>query len=216
MKKENTVKKWLFWFGLGVAIIFVYNILGNFTKVTDWIGNLLRTLMPFIIGILIAYLLYLPCRKVESILKKTKKKKFLNKHARGLSITTVYIITAIIIIIIINVIMPSVVESFTELVTNIPNYYNTVVEKINELPDDNILKTEQAKNVIDSIKNIDWNELFNFERIQTYIASAMSAVRTIMDVCISFIVSIYILAQRKQIVAFLARLTHAIFNEKAY
>ena len=99
MKKENTVKKWLFWFGLGVAIIFVYNILGNFTKVTDWIGNLLRTLMPFIIGILIAYLLYLPCRKVESILKKTKKKKFLNKHARGLSITTVYIITAIIIII---------------------------------------------------------------------------------------------------------------------
>ena len=112
--------------------------------------------------------------------------------------------------------MPSVVESFTELVTNIPNYYNTVVEKINELPDDNILKTEQAKNVIDSIKNIDWNELFNFERIQTYIASAMSAVRTIMDVCISFIVSIYILAQRKQIVAFLARLTHAIFNEKAY
>ena len=216
MKKENAVKKWLFWFGLGVAIILVYNILGNFTKVTDWIGNLLRTLMPFIIGILIAYLLYLPCRKVESILKKTKKKNFLNKHARGLSITTVYIITAIIIIIIINVIMPSVVESFTELVTNIPNYYNTVVEKINELPDDNILKTEQAKNVIDSIKNIDWNELFNFERIQTYIASAMSAVRTIMDVCISFIVSIYILAQRKQIVAFLARLTHAIFNEKAY
>ena len=216
MKKENAVKKWLFWFGLGVAIILVYNILGNFTKVTDWIGNLLRTLMPFIIGILIAYLLYLPCRKVESILKKTKKKNFLNKHARGLSITTVYIITAIIIVIIINVIMPSVVESFTELVTNIPNYYNTVVEKINELPDDNILKTEQAKNVIDSIKNIDWNELFNFERIQTYIASAMSAVRTIMDVCISFIVSIYILAQRKQIVAFLARLTHAIFNEKAY
>ena len=55
MKKENTVKKWLFWFGLAVAIIAVYNILGNFTKVTQWVGELFRTLMPFVIGILIAY-----------------------------------------------------------------------------------------------------------------------------------------------------------------
>lgn len=216
MKKENAVKKWLFWFGLAVAIIVVYNVLGNFTKVTDWISGLLKTLMPFIIGILIAYLLYIPCRKVESLCKKTKKRNFINKHARGISITIVYIVSAIVVVILINVIMPSVVESLSELVTNIPNYYNSMVEKINELPEDNILRTEQAQSVINNIKNIDWNSLINLQRLQQYLQSAMTAVRTVMDVCIAFIVSIYILAQRKEIVGFLAKFTHAIFNEETY
>lgn len=216
MKKENTVKKWLFWFGLAVAIIAVYNILGNFTKVTQWVGELFRTLMPFVIGILIAYLLYLPCRAVERAFRKTKPTNILHKKARPLAIAVVYVIAAIIIVVLINVIMPYVIESATELISNIPNYYNAAVEKINELPEDNILRTEQAQNIIKNIKNINWNSLINLERIQTYIQSAMSAVRTILDIFISFIVSIYILAQRKQIVEWLAKFTHAVFNEKAY
>ena len=215
-ENKHSMKKWWFWFSMIVAAIIIYNLVGNFTKVTSWISNLLRILMPFIIGILIAYLLYIPCRNIEKLYKKTKPKNFINKHARILSITTVYIIALIVIVIIMNVIMPSVIESFSELITNIPTYYNTVIEKINELPEDNILRSEQAQNIINSIKNIDWNSIINFEKIQTYIQSAMSAISTILDIFIAFIVSVYILAQRKQIVGFLAKLTHSIFKEEAY
>ena len=112
--------------------------------------------MPFCIGLLIAYILYMPCRSIETLFKKSKKKGFVNKHARGLSILTTYIIALIVIVIILNVIIPIVVQSLSDLFTNLPGYYNSVTEKINELPEDNILRSEKATEIINNIKNIDF------------------------------------------------------------
>lgn len=217
MKDEkHSIKRWLFWFSLALATIVLYNLLSNFSNVTNWILNLLGVLTPFIAGILIAYILYLPCRGVESLYKKTKPKNFINKHSRGFSIATVYIMTLIIIVILINVIMPTLIQSLSDLITNIPSYYNSIVENINALPEDNILRSEQASQIIKEIQNIDLKSLFDLEKIQGYISSVISAVGNIFNVFISIIVSIYILAQRKQIVAFLSRYTNALFNQKTY
>lgn len=217
MKDEkHSIKRWLFWFSLALATIVLYNLLSNFSNVTNWILNLLGVLTPFIAGILIAYILYLPCRRVESLYKKTKPKNFINKHSRGFSIATVYIMTLIIIVILINVIMPTLIQSLSDLITNIPSYYNSIVENINALPEDNILRSEQASQIIKEIQNIDLKSLFDLEKIQGYISSVISAVGNIFNVFISIIVSIYILAQRKQIVAFLSRYTNALFNQKTY
>ena len=188
MKKEkNDIKLWLFWFSLAVAIIAAYNILGNLAGVAQTIGNILGAIMPFCIGLLIAYILYMPCRSIETLFKKSKKKSFVNKHARGLS-----------------------------LFTNLPGYYNSVTEKINELPEDNILRSEKATEIINNIKNIDFTALFNMERIQQYIKSFISAMETILDAFIAVIVSVYILAQRNAIIRFLSKFTKAVASENAY
>ena len=55
-----------------MAIIAVYKLLDNFGPITAWLAKLLNILMPFIAGLLIAYLFYIPCRKVESWYKKVK------------------------------------------------------------------------------------------------------------------------------------------------
>ena len=217
MKKEkNDIKLWLFWFSLAVAIIAAYNILGNLAGVAQIIGNILGAIMPFCIGSLIAYILYMPCRSIETLFKKSKKKGFVNKHARGLSILTTYIIALIVIVIILNVIIPIVVQSLSDLFTNLPGYYNSVTEKINELPEDNILRSEKATEIINNIKNIDFTALFNMERIQQYIKSFISAMETILDAFIAVIVSVYILAQRNAIIRFLSKFTKAVASKNAY
>ena len=210
MKKEkNDIKLWLFWFSLAVAIIAAYNILGNLAGVAQIIGNILGAIMPFCIGLLIAYILYMPCRSIETLFKKSKKKSFVNKHARGLSILTTYIIALIVIVIIL-------VQSLSDLFTNLPGYYNSVTEKINELPEDNILRSEKATEIINNIKNIDFTALFNMERIQQYIKSFISAMETILDAFIAVIVSVYILAQRNAIIRFLSKFTKAVASKNAY
>ena len=156
MKEEkHNIKKWAYWFSLAVAIIIVYNVLGNFTSITNSIKNFLGVIMPFGVGLLIAYILYLPCCKIEKIFKKTKKKNMLNKHARLFSIITVYIIAILVCVIIINVILPTVIQSLLELVANVPNYYNTAIEKLNSLPENHILKNEKVMEAIINLKNID-------------------------------------------------------------
>lgn len=217
MKEEkNNIRKWAFWFSLALATIIMYNVLGNLSGVGNWIKNLLDILMPFCIGILIAYILYLPCRNIEKALKKTKEKRFCNKHASTLSILITYIITIIIIIILLNFIIPIVIQSLTDLLNNLPNYYNSVVEQINALPEDNILRSQKVTEAIQNIGDIDLNKYINMSKIQEYIKSIISAVETIFDIFIAVIVSVYILSQRRTIINFLSRLTHAIFKEDKY
>lgn len=217
MKENNhNIKKWIYWFSLALAIIILYNVLGNLAGIVKWVGNLISILMPFCLGILMAYILYLPCRKIEELFKTTKKKRFAHKHARGLSVLTTYIIAIIIIIIILNFIIPIVVQSLSDLFTNLPEYYNSVIEKINNLPEDNILRSEKATEIIESIKNIDLASFVNIEKMQTYIKSVVSAIETIFDAFIAIIVSVYILLQRSRIIGFLSKLTKAIFKEDTY
>lgn len=217
MKEEkNNIKKWLYWFSLALAVIIIHNIVGNLSGIGRWMQNLLKVLAPFCAGTLIAYILYLPCKKIEEAFKRTKKKRFINKHARGLSIITTYIIAIIIVIIILNFIIPTVVQSLSDLITNLPGYYSSIKETISTLPEDNILRTEKATEIINSLENIDIQSFINIEKIQGYIKGIISAVETIFNIFISFVVSVYILAQRRSIKNFLSRFTHAIFKENAY
>ena len=220
--KENkhNIKRWLFWFSLALSIIVAFNVLSNLAGVGKWIKNLIDILRPFCLGLLIAYILYLPCRHIETLYSKKKNKKrkmsFINKHARGLSIVTTYIIAIILLSITLNVVMPVIGQSVTDLFANLPKYYNDTIEKINNLPEDNILRSEKVTEIIQEIKNINFYSLINIEKIQDYIKSFISAVETIIDGFIAIIVSIYILAQRTEIIKFLSKLTRATFNNKTY
>lgn len=215
MKNKNWTK-WLFWFSLAIAVVVVYKTLDNLGQVAQGIKSFLGVLSPFLVGTLIAYILYVPCRRIEQIYKKAKKVKFIQKKARALSITTVYIIALILIIILINFILPPVVQSIVDLVNNFGYYYNMAVEKINSLPEDSIFKNEMVQKAIGEMQNIDLKQIINTEAITGYIQSVIGMLGGIFDIFVSIIVSIYILSSRKQIINFLKRLLGAIVEGKTY
>ena len=125
MEKERKFRKWLYFLSIGVALIIIYKILGNFNNIGSWFSHLIRLLMPFLIGMLIAYILYIPAKKIEECYRKTKF-KILKKRARGFSIFTIYLIVAIILFILVNVILPPIKSSVADLVGNLPGYYSTL------------------------------------------------------------------------------------------
>lgn len=112
-------KKRASWLVIAIIVVIVYKMLDNFTNIQNWFISLLNILKPFLIGLLIAYLLLIPCRKIETLFKKSKK-KFISKRARGISVFTTYVIACLIIFIIINWIFPLLKSSVIELFGNIP------------------------------------------------------------------------------------------------
>ena len=193
MEEKKKSLKWLYWFSLGVAIIAVYKLLDNFGPITAWLAKLLNILMPFIAGLLIAYLFYIPCRKVESWYKKVKP---ISKRARVLSIITVYIIAVLLIILALNFVIPAISKSIVDLVTNFGNYYNNTMNTINELPEDSVLKSEAVLNAIKGISEIDFKQYINIEKLTEYAKGAINIVNSIFDVFVSFIVSVYLTVSR--------------------
>ncbi len=212
---KNHGKKWLYWFLLGVAIITVYKLFDNFGDIMGVISKFFDILAPFLAGVFIAYLLYVPCRKIEDVYQNSKI-KFISKKSRILSIFTVCTITLLLLIILINFILPVVLESVRDLINNIQNYYEIAIDKYNNLPSDHILKGEIVNEAIKNIQNIDIKQYFKLDTIMEYAISAIDAVISVFDIFVAVIVSIYILAERTQILAFIKRFAEATLKEKTY
>lgn len=211
-KKGRVITKWLYWFTFAVAVIAVYKILDNFGGITDWIKGLVTILQPFIIAIIIAYLFYIPCRKIER-----KFIKFgIKKHARKLSILIVYAIAIICIILIIRFVIPAVSESVMDLVNNLPNYYNKAIEAINNMPEDSILQRINAIDIIQSLGSIDLTKYLSVDNLTQYIKGVLGLATTVFDIFVTIVVSIYILAERGEILKFAKRFCKATFKKETY
>ena len=214
MKNDSNLwKKWIYWFTFAVAIIFIYKTLDNFSQISNWIKELFYITMPFVMGIIIAYILYLPCRKFERVFSKVK---MLRKKARPLGIITVYIISIIILTLAITFVVPVITKSLIDLKDNFQNYYNITMQRISELPDDSILKSDIAMRIADEIKNIDLSRYINIETITQYAQGAINFATGIFNFFVAIVVSFYILLERRQIIDFCRKLTGAVCKKKVY
>lgn len=210
---KNHGKKWFYWLLLGIALIIVYKALDNFTDIMTGIQTFLEILAPFLVGLFIAYLLYLPCRKVEAVCQKNK---WLRKIARPLSVILVYLIAVLLIVILICFIFPVITQSIVDLVNNIQGYYETTIKNFNELPEDSFWKSEMLQQTVKGVQDLDIKQYFQLDKILAYLQNAVSAVISVFDVFVAVIVSVYILLERKQIISFLRRLASAVFPKKTY
>lgn len=214
-KSKEKIKNWLYWFWLGLAIIVVYKVLDNFPIIMDSIGGFFSVISPFLTGVFIAYILYVPCKSIEGMYKKTKIRIF-SRRARALSVITVYAIVVLILVVLINFILPVLIGSVVDLISNIQGYFENAINGYNDLPEDSWLKSAMVKDAIQSIQNIDIKQYLQLDKIWEYILSALSAVTSVFDVLVAFVVSVYVLIGRADILNFFKRLAGAIFKERTY
>ena len=213
IKKKK--KKWVYWFTLGVALICIYKILDNYGNVMEVLHTFLGVISPFLIGVFIAYLLYMPSKKFEELYGKIKI-KFISKKARGLGVITVYAIIIIAISILFSVILPIVFESIIDFIGSVPHYIENAINTYNDLPQDSILKSQIVQDEIYNLQNIDIKQYLDIEAILGYLVNAIGAIFSIVDIFIAIIVSVYILIDRRKILAFFKKLAGAIFKEQTY
>lgn len=210
-------KKWLFWFSFAVAAIVVYKTIDSVSSIISSIGSFFKLIMPFFMAILVAYILYMPCRGIEKAIKKIKFKIFKN-HARGLSVLLVYVIAVLIIFIIINFIIPTVKESIVDLVQNLPNYYSSAIEFVDNADEDSIITKLNVKQYISNLNSVDFFKQIvnwiNMDNISSYIKGIVGAANVIFDMFVTIVVSIYILLERSDIKSFMQNLSKAIFDKK--
>ena len=191
--KENNWQKWLYWFSFGVAIIIVYNIF--------------KILSPFLAGGLIAYILYLPTRKIEKIIEKSKIKVIKDK-ARPISVIIIYILILTILIIGTKFVVPKIYESVIELINSSQGYITDIINKFSSLPEDSFLKKDFLEQAIAKLKQIDIMQVIN------YLSGIFSVATSLLNVFVAIVVSIYVLTARGKLVRSLKRFIVAVFKTK--
>lgn len=218
-EKKYELTKWIYWFLLAVAVIGVYKILDDFIEIGLWIKNLFRVLRSFIVGILIAYLLYVPCNKIEKIYLnpgKSKKAKNVEKNARRLAVFVVYFVLIVVLVIAIQSIIPIIRNSIVDLANNFQGYYNMAMENYNNLPEDSILKKEAIVDIVNNLKQVDLKQYINLDTMAEYAKGAISIASKVFEFFIAIIISIYILLERDEMLQFAKKLGNAMFKKSTY
>lgn len=212
---KGTITKWIYWFVFAVAIILVYKTVDSFTEIKAWIANFFSVISPFLGGILIAYLLYIPCKKVEQLIQKIKLKP-IQKRARTISVLCIYILVTILLIVSFRFLLPSIIQSIIDLVGNFQEYYKQTMIQLEQMPEDAILNQPIIKEILENISSIDLKEWINISRLTEYAEGAIQVASSIFSIFVTIIVSIYILIERKRILDFLRKLATAIFQKETY
>jgi len=212
-------KKWLFYFSLGTILIIIFKTIDSVSAIYNGFANLLNIIMPFVMAILLAYMLFLPGKKIEEAFEKSKI-KFFNKHKRAFSVFIVYLILVLIIFIVFTFLIPSASESLKDLVANIPKYLSMLDDYLNSIKDDSIIGELGIKEYIQNISNVNitdqFAKWFSFDNAGRYIKNIVGGASLIFDVFVTVIVSVYVLAERDSIKKFLSDMAYAVLDDKGY
>lgn len=147
------VKKYSYLLVGAIALIFIYKILDNFGLIANAfsgaIGGAFEILMPILTGVVLAYFLFRPMRGIEKFVFKMIPKS--QEHSGGvrlIAILIVYTNTIILIILFFYATIPSVIDSLTGFVNQMPEN----LMKIDELLGRSLAKGSAGQDIIVALK----------------------------------------------------------------
>ena len=205
-QKKRKLSIWITAFAFVAAIILFRQILTALPAICSVLMSFLSILSPFIIGFAIAFVLYVPCTKFEKLYKKIKKPGFFEKHSRGLSILTVYILGIALIAIILVIVVPWLVKSIIGLYNNRVIYYDRVVDFINSKCDsDGKLFGFDTSSLIEAINPDKYLSNINLEQLTSIANGVYKFGSAIVEAVLAIFSSVYMLASRESLIRSVGR-----------
>lgn len=213
MKKFDKYRSWIIAFVFAVAVIAVYKTFDNFYKVAEVIGSIVKSLTPFVIGFVIAYILNIPATKIDKLCQKSKY-GFVKKRSKGISIIGVCLITALLFYIAISAIAPALYRNFVDLYFNIPGYINQALDTIENLQKQygfTLFEINEA-NIINAFNT--FLGKIDIAEIGKYAKGVVNITSGVINVLIGIIVSVYMLIEKEKIKASSKRIARVLLKEE--
>ena len=231
MMKNHPYKKYIYaavsLFGVIVLSIIVFFIIFRYGEIKQALRHIFNTLMPFIIGAALAYMVCPLCRTIEKfylrILEKTERIKQAKKEKLALtaSVFTGIFITLVVIYLIIIIIVPQLITSVIRLVQILPDSADRLVKWLEKMLNSNEQLLAVSQELVDKGYHFitDWLSnglLESVENIATGLSSGVISFFTLMlNLFIGVIVAIYLLLSRKKLARQGKLILYSIFKKEA-
>ena len=208
--------KYFYW-GITILIVFVAGILltvifNNFPGFVASCKKILNIFSPIIYGLVFAYVLnpiMVFCEpKIQKLLRKLKmKEKGVRKLSRALSVTVSIVIGVGIIYGFFALMLPSLIDSITGIVMNMPTYYENTTAWLQELVEQNpefapLFNTFYDK-AFEGLENwVETSILGNLESLIVNVTTQVFAIlKVILNLLIGLVAAIYMLASKEKFMA---------------
>lgn len=212
--EKKTLKN--IFFGVALCII-LYWILHETERVGAFFSVISDVLFPFILGASLAFILNVPMRAIEGMLKGIKKTGF----RRVMSVLLTFVAVILVLAVVFLLLIPQIGATFESLIPKLIEFFNSVqsfiIDSVNNNPDlVEIIGTE--------LDQFDWAGLVQeaikmvSNSVTAIVVGAFTAISTassvLMDVVIAIVFAVYCLFQKETLARQGRKLVYAFLPEK--
>lgn len=183
---------------VGLLLILAYKIINNFESIWDTFVKVLSTMGPFFTGIIIAFFLYRPVKKLAGLLKRCKIKT-IQRFSMAISTLVVYLMIFLGLFFIVKYLVPILYKNIEDFINQVPKYYG-ILETFMEKYD-----LFEYININQFIKNTILPKL-NLATLNQYIGVISKIANSFLSAFMSIVFSIYIILEKDDIFSFFQRL----------
>lgn len=229
--KWNVEKKYIR-IGFIALVVIILAILFNYGLVHEArfaeLKNIVKgTLWPIVIGAILAYVLnpilhffegycFKPISKL--IFRKTGSEIKQQKFSRGISIVCTIVLFLVLLVGGLYLVVPQVYASLLKIVTEAPNYYNSVAAWVASLEPD---KSEVSKYLLmgldriysQAIEYLNTDILPNMDKIVASITSGIvGGLKMMLNIILALIISVYVMAGKETLISVGKKFTYSMFS----
>ena len=182
---------------IGFLLILVYKIINNFESIWQLFLKVLSTMSPFFTGIVIAFFLYRPVKKLAKVLNRCKLKP-VKRFSMAISTLFVYFVIFFALSITVKYFVPILYKNIEDFINQVPKYY-TVVEQFleqNKWFDSINLDHFVKENILPKL---------NLNTLNQYLGLVSKIANSFLSAFMSIIFSIYIILEKDAIFLFIKR-----------
>lgn len=223
--KNQYVRKGLLYFAVGVALILAYYVVNHFNAVAAGVGRLNDILMPFYIGIVMAYLLCPIYNGVTKLLYRVNKGRF-RKPINDLRLARVFatiISLAVLLLVVVGgiiMILPDLWDSIIGLLMGVPaaitRFINWLSDNLKSNPELMTFLEGKLDGISDTIMNWVQEKLVPGAEalINDLSVRVIGTVGIFIDFFVALVICVYILNSKEKFIAQGQKLILAVFKKE--
>lgn len=200
-----------------VTAILVFMLMSHWTATTTFIKNMLKTLEPFLLGVLIAYFLSPLVGKIDGLLQKTIAKGKAKKVTFVIAMILSYAIVLGFILISFVFVIPQIAESIQELTNKVPAMYRYFMEELlileKKYPEFNMnAVNKQLANMVPNLVEYGTNLVSNL--LPMVYSVSLSIVKLALNIVLGIVISMYMIYSKESFRFQAKRVVYAFFPEQ--
>lgn len=204
----------------GVAgCILLYWLLFQTDRFVFAYNTVIRVLMPFLVGAVLAFILNVPMRTIENLLSGIKKQEVRRPVALLLTLVAVLLVLALVI----GLLVPQVLQTGKTVIDKLPGFFSNAQVKFTEFLNDNPQMLAWVQDNID-LKSLDIGGMVKealdvvTSSVGTIVTGTFSAIGTvtggIVDAVVGIVFAVYCLFRKEILARQGRRLIYAFLPEK--
>ena len=213
--QSQMIKSMVPYFILALAVIISFHVVSEIGVFLGFFSRIWGIVSPFFSGLILAYILNLPCGGIQRLLKRTQNPVIVQR-SRPIAVLILMLIVLSLVVLSLNLLIPAITRSIAQFVSEFDTYQlglQNIVDRINELDLPDFIPPLYLGDITDMVS--DYVQNFDAEGlISSVFAGFGAAAGGLFRTFLAIVSSIYFLIETERLHAFMLRLTAAVFSKK--